>query len=320
MPAETRLPAETQPPGETRPPSETRPPDQTPPKGRDEAADQVAGLDVLELAPPADRDRTLGQYAARIWASAWPKALAIALALAAWQLVVLSGWRPEFILPPPSDVAAELRDIVRSGDFYGAVLITMRRAVVGFLLAVAIGTLVGIAVARFRPLRAAIGSLITGLQTMPSIIWFPLAILLFQLSESAILFVVVLGAAPSVANGLISGIDYVPPLWLRVGDVLGMRGPARYRHLILPAALPSFVSGLKQGWAFSWRSLMAGELLVIVPGTLSIGARLQAARDLTEAPLLMAYIVVVLVIGILIDVLFNAADTALRRRWGLLSG
>jgi NitT/TauT family transport system permease protein len=152
---------------------------------------------------------------------------------------------------------------------------------------------------------------------MPSIIWFPLAILLFQLSESAIMFVVIIGAAPSVANGLISGIDYVPRTWLRVGQVLGMRGLTKYRHLILPASLPSFVSGLKQGWAFSWRSLMAGELLVIVPGALSIGVYLQTARELQEAALLIAWIIVVLLIGILIDVLFNAADNSLRRRWGL---
>jgi NitT/TauT family transport system permease protein len=193
----------------------------------------------------------------------------------------------------------------------------MLRAVTGFALAVLIGTVVGAAVSRFTPLRAAIGSLITGLQTMPSIMWFPLAILLFQISESAIMFVVVIGAAPSVANGLISGIDYVPRTWLRVGQVLGMKGFAKYRYLILPASLPSFISGLKQGWAFSWRSLMAGELLVIVPGALSIGVRMQQARDLSESSLVISFIIVVLVIGILIDVLFNAADNALRRRWGL---
>ena len=120
-----------------------------------------------------------------------------------------------------------------------------------------------------------------------------------------------------VANGLISGIDYVPRTWLRVGQVLGMKGVAKYRHLILPASLPSFISGLKQGWAFSWRSLMAGELLVIVPGALSIGVRMQQARDLSESSLVISFIIVVLVIGILIDMLFNYADNALRKRWGL---
>jgi NitT/TauT family transport system permease protein len=293
-----------------------------PPSRRPEAADRTdgnpardttAGLDALELAPGRDGPRP----GVRIWRSAWPKLLAMAIVVTVWQLVVLSGWKPEYVLPGPATVVTDLGDLIGTADFWDGVRLTMLRAVTGFALAVLIGTVVGAAVSRFPPLRAAIGSLITGLQTMPSIMWFPLAILLFQISESAILFVVVIGAAPSVANGLIGGIDYVPRTWLRVGQVLGMSGLARYRHLILPASLPSFISGLKQGWAFSWRSLMAGELLVIVPGALSIGVRMQQSRDLNEASLVICYIIVVLVIGILIDVLFNAADNALRKRWGL---
>jgi NitT/TauT family transport system permease protein len=278
-----------------------------------EAADRVSGLDALEFAPT----RGKGAAGRRIWRSAWPKLLAVAIVVVAWQLVVLAGWKPEYVLPGPATVFTDLGSLVQTGDFWDGVRLTMARAITGFALAVLIGTLIGAAVSRFAPLRAAIGSLITGLQTMPSIMWFPLAILLFQISESAIMFVVVIGAAPSVANGLISGIDYVPRTWLRVGQVLGMKGLAQYRHLILPASLPSFISGLKQGWAFSWRSLMAGELLVIVPGALSIGVRMQQSRDLNEASLVICYIIVVLVIGILIDVLFNAADNALRKRWGL---
>jgi NitT/TauT family transport system permease protein len=152
---------------------------------------------------------------------------------------------------------------------------------------------------------------------MPSIAWFPLAILLFKLSEGAITFVVVLGAAPSIANGLIGGIDHVPPILLRAGRMLGAKGPTLFRHVVLPAALPSCLAGLKQGWAFAWRSLMAGELLVIL-GAPSIGARLAAGRELSDAPLLMAMMVVVLVIGLGVDALFGAADTALRRRRGLV--
>ncbi|MFG1610867.1 ABC transporter permease [Actinoplanes sp. NPDC049265] len=275
--------------------------------------DTTAGLDALELAPP-DRRTDLSR---RVWRSAWPKLLAVALVIGVWQVVVLSGWKDEFVLPGPGTVFHDLGDLITTADFWAGVRLTMTRAITGFALAVLIGTVLGAAVATIPPLRAAIGSLITGLQTMPSIMWFPLAILLFQLGEKAILFVVVIGAAPSVANGLISGIDYVPRTWLRVGQVLGMSGFAKYRHLILPASLPSFVSGLKQGWAFSWRSLMAGELLVIVPGAVSIGVRMQNARDLFESSLVISYIIVVLVVGILIDLLFNAADTALRKRWGL---
>ena len=168
-------------------------------------------------------------------------------------------------------------------------------------------------------LRAAFGSFITGLQTMPSIAWFPLAVLLFKRTEAAMLFVVVLGAAPSIANGLIAGVDTLPPLLLRAGRTMGARGITLFRHVVLPGALPSFVGGIKQGWAFAWRSLMAGELLVIIANSPPIGERLENARQLSDAPTLIAYMLVILVIGILLDALvFGAAERAVRRRWGLL--
>jgi NitT/TauT family transport system permease protein len=154
---------------------------------------------------------------------------------------------------------------------------------------------------------------------MPSIAWFPFAILLFGLSEYAILFVVVLGAAPSVANGLVSGVDHIPPLLLRAGRVLGARGLAAYRHVVLPAALPGYVAGLKQGWAFSWRSLMAGELLVIIASRPSIGTRLHFARELSDAPGLLAMMIVVLVIGVIVDgMVFGTIEKKIRRRRGLI--
>lgn len=274
--------------------------------------DTISGLDALEVVPA--RRAGIGR---RAWQALWPKALAIVIVVGLWELVHLSGWRPPYALPPPGEVFDDMVTLIPTGEFVTAVRITMQRALTGFAIAVAIGTVVGIAVARFAPLRAAIGSLITGLQTMPSIVWFPFAILLFQITETTILFVVVIGAAPSVANGLITGIDYVPRTWLRVGQVLGMRGLSLYRHLILPASLPSFVSGLKQGWAFAWRSLMAGELLVIVVGQGSVGSLMQGAREFNNAPRLLSWIIVILVVGIVVDVAFNAVDNALRRRWGL---
>ncbi|MGH9149665.1 MAG: ABC transporter permease [Acidimicrobiales bacterium] len=255
----------------------------------------------------------------RLWAATWPKLVAIATVAAAWQGVVWSGWRPEYVLPSPFTVLAELGDLAGEGTFWRAVGITMRRAVTGYLLAAVIGAALGLAVAQVRLLRVAVGSLITGLQTMPSIAWFPLAILLFQLSESAILFVVVLGAAPSIANGIIAGVDHVPPLLVRAGRMAGARGTALMRHVVLPAALPSALAGLKQGWAFAWRSLMAGELLVIVASRPSIGARLQFARELADATGLLALMLVVLVVGIAADAVFGAADRAVRARRGLLA-
>ena len=163
----------------------------------------------------------------------------------------------------------------RAGCVRRAVGITFQRAIVGFAASIVIGVAIGLAVSSSKIVRRAIGSMITGIQTMPSIAWFPLAIVLFQLDEGAIRFVVILGAAPAIANGLITGIDHVPPLLLRAGRVIGARGVNAYRYVILPATLPSFVGGLKQGWAFAWRSLMAGELLVIIQSKPSIGQQMH---------------------------------------------
>ena len=156
-------------------------------------------------------------------------------------------------------------------------------------------------------------SLLTGLQTMPSVAWSPLAILLFQLSEAAILAVVVPGAAPSIAIGLLTSTDQVSPLLVRAGKVMGARGLALYRHIILPAALPGFVAGLKQGWAFAWRSLMAGELLVIIGHAPSIGVRLQFSRELSDAEGLLAWMLVVMIMGVLVDgLVFGVLERKIR--------
>ena len=280
---------------------------------RERHEQELAGLDALETVverPPS--------FAARTWAMLWPKLLAITIVIGGWQLLVESGWRPEFTFPSPFTVFERLWTDLGTAEFWTAVSVTMQRAVKGYALALVIGVAVGLAVSRSRVLRAAVGSLITGLQTMPSVAWFPLAILLFKLTDAAIMFVIVLGAAPSIANGLIHGIDHVPPIMLRAGRVLGARGIAAYRHVILPAALPSFTAGLKQGWAFSWRSLMAGELLVIIAKSSSLGHQLAVNRELLDAPALMATMIVILVIGIIVDTLFFAQlDKRLRRRWGL---
>lgn len=252
-----------------------------------------------------------------VWRWAWPKALALALVIGVWQVVVWSGWRPDYVLPSPATTFGALGDMAGTERFWSAVATTMRRAVAGFTFALIVGTGIGILVSRVRALRMAVGALITGLQTMPSIAWFPLAILLFGLDESAIMFVVVLGAAPSIANGVINGIDQVPPQFLRLGKVLGARGVDRYRHIVLPAILPNYLAGLTQGWAFAWRSLMAGELLVIIAERPSLGGTLDFARQLSKAPELLATMIVILIIGMLVDGLFASVAQRVRRRRGL---
>lgn len=282
------------------------------PTGSDLAA-AVHGLDVLEAGGGVVESRW-----ARLWAVSWPKLAAIALAVLIWQAVVWSGWKPSYSLPGPVAVFELLWARILDGTIPQAAWITMQRAVLGFALALVIGLVVGALVSQVRALRIAFGSFITGLQTMPSIAWFPLAILWFGLNEQAIFFVVVLGAAPSIANGLIGGVDQIPPLWLRVGRILGARGLTLVRYVILPAALPSFIGGLKQGWAFAWRSLMAGELLVVIVDRPSLGFQLQFARELNNAPLLFANMIAILIIGILVDTLvFGRLERTINARRGL---
>ena len=282
----------------------------------------LIGLDNLELqeALAAGPGRK-GRLTAKAWAMTWPKLLAIAIVLVLWQLVYLADWHgtsSNGIMKGPVQTLPVLWHDLQHGQLWGAIGITLRSALIGYTAALVIGSLVGALVSRIKPLRAAVGSIITGLQTMPSIAWFPFAIIFFGLSNATILFVVILGAAPSIANGLIAGVDYTPPLLLRAGKVLGLKRVALYRHVILPASLPSFVAGMKQGWAFAWRSLMAGELLVTIPGHFSLGRLLSTNQDQLDMAGAITIMIVILTIGILVDMAFNQVNGVIRRRWGLV--
>ena len=282
--------------------------------GRD-ASTALYGLDNLDLGPAQDRGPATRARPA--WSATWPKLLALVLVFAIWELVHLTGWK-HYVFQGPSAVLSDLWRQVRSGQIPAAVGVTMERALIGYLVALLVGSVVGLLVARIPPLRSALGSIITGLQTMPSIAWYPVAIILFTQGEAAIVFVMIMGAAPSIANGIITGVDYTPPLLLRAGRTMGLRGVNLYRYLVVPASLPAFVAGLKQGWAFAWRSLMAGELVVSVVGPPGLGVLLNTYQSQSDFAGVTSIIIVILIIGIVVDMLFTKADTALRRRRGLL--
>jgi len=247
------------------------------------------------------------------------KLLAIAIVLIVWQSVYLSGWKSSSVLPSPAVVFASLWRQMHEPVLWHAIETTMGRAVLGFGVAVLLGTGIGLLVSANRLIGSGFGPIIAAVQAMPAIAWFPFAIIFFGLNTAAIVFVIVIGAAPSVATGVTSGINHIPPLLVRASQTMGLRGIALYRHLVLPAALPMVVSGLKQGWAFAWRSLMAGELLVIVANTPSIGVLLNNAQNLSDMPSAMAIMIVILTAGMVIDALLSQVDKAIRRRWGLTS-
>ena len=156
-------------------------------------------------------------------------------------------------------------------------------------------------------LRAAIQPILSGLQSLPSVAWVPIGIMWFGITDATIYTVVLLGAIPSVAIGLIDGIDQIPPIYTRVGRNLGARGLTSARYVLFPAVLPGYVSGLKQGWAFSWRSLMAAELIAVSPHLgPGVGQVMAEASDNNDMAMAFGTLIIILIIGIGINAVFFA--------------
>jgi len=273
---------------------------------------RIAGLDVLALADTNKPNRKRD-----LWRAVWPKVVAVFVVLAIWQIAVWSHHWRSYVLYGPGPTLSYLRHLVTTGAFWSSLGVTARRALEGFVLAMVIGSAVGIATARSWVIRSAISSLLTGLQSMPTIVWPLFGAMLLGLSNGAILLVVVLGTSPFVARALLSGLDQVQPILIRAGKTLGARRLTLVRHVVLPAAFPSVVTALQQGWAFTWRTLMTAEVLIPVAGHLGIGAKLDNAYSQQFFQVMMAYMIVILVVGMVVDSFFARADRVVRERWGL---
>jgi NitT/TauT family transport system permease protein len=246
----------------------------------------------------------------------WARRLAFYTALLAlWELVARAGIWPPWLFPGPFTVFEALAEGLRKGMFITGALVSLQRLAIGYGISLAIGLVLGMLTGRVKVIDETVGSLVLGLQALPSVCWLPLAILWFGLNEQAIIFVVVLGALFSITLGVEAGVKNTPPLYLKAARNLGARGPALYTQVVLPAALPAILSGLKQGWSFAWRSLMAGELLYF---TLSLGNLLQVGRDLNDAAQVMAVMLLIVIVGVSIDqIIFAPVERRVRERWGL---
>lgn len=237
------------------------------------------------------------------------------LILLAWQIIAMLQIWPSFVLPGPLTVLSSLEGGIQNGQYIQGALVSLQRLAIGYSLSLVVGILLGLLIGRFRWLEETLGSLILGLQALPSVCWLPLAVVWFGLTEQAIIFVVIMGAVFSITLGVDNGIKNSPPIYLKAARTLGTRGSALYTQVILPAAFPSVLAGLKQGWTFAWRSLMAAELLYY---TLSLGQLLNTGRDLNDASQVIAVMVVIIVIGVAIDTLiFRMIERKIRERWGL---
>jgi len=248
-----------------------------------------------------------------------PPISAIVLVLVVWSLLTPLVDNP-VKLPSPGAVAAEFKRSWLEGELLGYIWTSISRGMLGFLLAVAIGTPLGLLVARVRFVRAAIGPILSGLQSLPSVAWVAPAVIWLGLDNAMMYAVILLGAVPSIANGLVAGIDQVPPLFLRAGRSMGATGLNNARHIVMPAALPGYLAGLKQGWAFSWRSLMAAEIIAPSPDLgVGLGALLEFGRGNSSMAMVFEAIFLILFVGIAIELLiFNPLERRVLRSRGLL--
>ena len=231
-----------------------------------------------------------------------------------WEAVSKSGIWPSYLVPPPQEVAKAIFWGVHDGSFLIAMNASIQRIAIGYLISLVSGIGLGLLVGRFKILEETVGSLIVGLQVLPSICWLPLAILWFGLSEAAIQFVVIMGAFLSIAIATDSGIRNIPPIYVRAAKTMGVRGIDLYTRVILPAALPSIATGMKLGWSFAWRSLMAGELIFVSVG---LGHLLQTGRELNDMAQVMAIMVIIAAVGLIFDrLIFAQLEKRLRIQWG----
>ncbi|QOV34783.1 ABC transporter permease [Streptomyces ferrugineus] len=276
-----------------------------------------AGLDALET---VHTSRT--PLRSTLTQKILPPAVAVALVVGLWQLLVSTGAAGDPTkLPAPSDVWGELRASWLQGTLHEYIWTSVSRGLLGFLLALAIGTPLGLLVARVKLVRAAIGPILSGLQSLPSVAWVPPAVIWLGLNDRMMFAVILLGAVPSIANGLVSGVDQVPPLFLRAGRTLGATGLKGTWHIVMPAALPGYLGGLKQGWAFSWRSLMAAEIIASSPDLgVGLGQLLENGRNTSSMSMVFFAIMLILIVGIAIDLLiFSPLERRVLRSRGLLA-
>jgi NitT/TauT family transport system permease protein len=237
------------------------------------------------------------------------------LLLLIWEGTALAHIWPSYSFPAPTDVWASLVSGVQDGSIPGGALVSLQRLAIGYAISLVIGVLLGLLIGRYSIVAETLGSLILGLQALPSICWLPLAILWLGLSEQAIIFVVVMGALFSITLGVEAGVKNTPPLYMKAARNMGARGIALSMEVVLPAALPSILTGLKQGWSFAWRSLMAAELLY---STLSLGNLLDNGRNLSDIARVVAVMLVIIMIGVAINGLLLAPlEKRVRERWGL---
>lgn len=227
---------------------------------------------------------------------------------------VLGLWK-QYSFASPISVLVTLVGLITDNSLGPAVLASIKRIFFGYGISLLVGLAAGILIVRFRYIGENIRPVVQGLQTLPSICWLPFAILWYGLNESSIIFVTAIGSTFAVIIAVESGIKNVNPLYIRAALTMGAKGISMYKNVIIPAALPVIISGVKQGWSFAWRALIAGEMLC---ATVGLGHILMVGRELADITQVMAVMVVIILLGLTVDkLIFYRIESYIRYRWGL---
>lgn len=244
--------------------------------------------------------------------------LILAAVITGWQYASTSGAVPRVLLPAPGDIAVYLWDATLSGDIPEAVLVTLRRLLLGYGMGLCIGLFLGFLLYTSALARTTIGPLALGLQTLPSVCWAPLSLLWFGQTESAMYFVVIMGSIWAIAIATENALKMVPASYIQAARVMGSKGAHTWRTVIFPAALPQLTAGAKLGWAFSWRSLMAAEIYVTIITSLGLGQLLHFGRELHAMDQTIGVMAVIVFIGLLADyAVFRPIEDRMRRNRGI---
>ena len=235
--------------------------------------------------------------------------------VAIWAVLAKLKIWPPYVFPTPKGVAESLWAGFADHSFWIAIVVSMKRMLLGYGLSVVLGMVLGLGVASNKFLEETMGGLLVSLQSLPSICWLPLAVLWFGLTEKAILFVVVMGSLLSVTIAMETGRQQMPKIYGMAGRNLGACGFKLFWYVLLPASLPFILSGLKQGWAFAWRSLISGEMIFV---SLGLGQLLMMGRDLNDMSQVIAVMMLIIAIGYIVDgLVFKTIERRLQHKWGL---
>lgn len=243
----------------------------------------------------------------------------LAVFLVTWETAVRREWVSDYLIAAPSDVLMYLKKAALDGSLPQAAGVTMRRLVTGYVAGFLIGLPLGLLIARFKCMQDTIGLLALGMQALPSVCWAPLALLWFGQKEAAIFFIVIMGSVWSIALSVNAGVHHVPSIFIHAARTMGSKGLHTWIKVILPASLPFVVSGMKQGWAFAWRSLMAAEIYITIITGLGLGHLLHYGRELHRMDTVIGIMFLIIVIGLVTDrLMFLPLERFIHRRWGTL--